>query len=167
MRSACNGTARALACAWRGTAPRRSAASSPPSRGGAAAGAGLPSLQDDRIDTVTAGLTAARGRLGGRRAPPPNRVQAAKRLNQDRWLGIDGICKRLGISSSTFYRCPALADWATPRTSYFHLLPVHSLSSGRECFQGRIGSSATYPELWNCVTEVLQAMMEQVSFVIS
>ena len=103
-------------------------------------GVGFRSLQDDHIDTTTAagefmfhvfsslaqferrliqerttaGLTAARarGRLGGRRpitASDP-RVQAAKRLNQDRSLGIDEICKTLGISRSTFYRYLALAD---------------------------------------------------------
>ena len=68
-----------------------------------------------RVSTA-AGLTAARarGRLGGRRpitgAGP--RVQAAKRLHQDRTLGIDDICKTLGISRSTFYRYLALTDAA-------------------------------------------------------
>ena len=38
------------------------------------------------------------------------RFKAAKRLNQDRSLGIDEICKTLGISRSTFYRYLALAD---------------------------------------------------------
>ena len=65
-------------------------------------------------ERTTAGLTAARarGHLGGRRpitASDP-RVQAAKRLNKDRSLGIDEICKTLGISRSTFYRYLALAD---------------------------------------------------------
>ena len=101
-------------------------------------GVGFRSLQDGHIDTTTAsgelmfhvfsslaqferrliqerttaGLSAARarGRLGGRRpitgADP--RVQAAKRLNQDRSLGIDEICQTLGISRSTFYRYLAI-----------------------------------------------------------
>ena len=103
-------------------------------------GVGFRSLQDGHIDTTTAagelmfhvfsslaqferrliqerttaGLTAARarGRLGGRRpiTGADARVQAAKRLNQDRSLGIDEICKTLGISRSTFYRYLALAD---------------------------------------------------------
>ena len=51
-------------------------------------------------------------RLGGR--PPITgtnpRLQAAKRLNQDRSLGIDEICETLRISRSTFYRYLALAD---------------------------------------------------------
>ena len=65
-------------------------------------------------ERTAAGLTAARarGRLGGRRpiigADP--RVAAAKRLHQDRSLGIDEICKTLGISRSTLYRYLALAD---------------------------------------------------------
>ena len=101
-------------------------------------GVGFRSLQDRHIDTTTAagelmfhvfsslaqferrliqerttaGLTVARarGRLGGRRpitgADPP--VQAAKRLNLSRSLGIDGICRTLRISRSTFYRYLAL-----------------------------------------------------------
>ena len=103
-------------------------------------GVGLRSLQDGHIDTTnaageimfhvfsslaqferrliqertTAGLTAARarGRRGGRRpvAGADPRVQAAKRLHQDRSLGIDEICKTLGMSRSTFYRYLALAD---------------------------------------------------------
>ena len=103
-------------------------------------GVGFRSLQDEHIDATTAagelmfhvfsslaqferrliqerttaGLTAARARggRGGRRpiagADPP--VQAAKRLYQDRSLGIDEICKTLGISRSTFCRHLALAD---------------------------------------------------------
>ena len=77
-------------------------------------GVGFRSLEDGHIDTTTAGLTVARarGRLGGRRpitgADP--RVQAAQRLNQDRSLGIDEICKTLGISRSTFYRYLALTN---------------------------------------------------------
>ena len=67
-------------------------------------------------ERTTAGLTAARacGRLGGRRpitgADP--RVAAAKRLHQDHTLGIDDICKTLGISRSTFYRYLAWPDAA-------------------------------------------------------
>ena len=63
-------------------------------------------------ERTTAGLTAARarGRQGGRRpitgADP--RVQASKRLNQDRSLGIDEICQTLRISRSTFHRCLAI-----------------------------------------------------------
>ena len=55
-------------------------------------------------------LLEARGRLGGRRpiTGADVRVQAAKRLNQDRSLGIDEICKTLGISRSTFYRYLAI-----------------------------------------------------------
>ena len=101
-------------------------------------GVGFRSLQDGYIDTTTAagelmfhvfsslaqferrliqerttaGLTAARGRLGGRRpmtgADP--RVAAAKRLHQDRNLEINEICQTLRISRSTFYRYLALAD---------------------------------------------------------
>ena len=65
-------------------------------------------------ERTTARLTAARapGRLGGR--PPITgtdpRVQAAKRLNQDRSLGINEICETLRISRSTFYRYLVLAD---------------------------------------------------------
>ena len=59
-------------------------------------------------ERTTAGLTAARarGRMGGRRpiTGADTRVQAAKRLNQDRSLGIDEMCQTLGISRSTFYR---------------------------------------------------------------
>ena len=105
-------------------------------------GVGFRSLRDGHIDTTTAtgelmfhlfsslaqferrliqerttaGLTAARvrGRLGGRRpitgADP--RVQAAKRLNQDRGLEIDEICQTLGISRPTFCRYLALPDAA-------------------------------------------------------
>ena len=65
-------------------------------------------------ERTTAGLSAARarGRLGGRRPIPGSdpRVQAANRLNQDRSLGIDEICRTLGISRSTFYRYLALDD---------------------------------------------------------
>ena len=101
-------------------------------------GVGFRLLQDGHIDTTTAagelmyhvfsslaqferrliqeraaaGLTAARarGRLRGRRpiAGADPRVQAAKRLNQDRSLGIDEICKTLGISRSSFYRYLAI-----------------------------------------------------------
>jgi len=50
--------------------------------------------------------------LGGR--PPITgtnpRLQATKRLNQDRSPGIDEICETLRISRSTFYRYLALAD---------------------------------------------------------
>ena len=102
-------------------------------------GVGFRSLQDGHIDTTaagelmfhvfsslaqferrliqertTAGLTAARarGRLGGRRPIPVSDpcVQAAKRLNQDRSLEVDEICRTLGISRSTFYRYIALAE---------------------------------------------------------
>ena len=101
-------------------------------------GVGFRSLQDGHIDKTTAagelmfhvfssltqfdrrliqertsaGLTAApaRGRQGG--LPPiagaGPRVQAAKRLNQDRSPGIDEICKTLNISRSTFYRYLAI-----------------------------------------------------------
>ena len=48
----------------------------------------------------------------GRFPPPDPRVQAAKRLNQDRNMGIDEICKTLGISRLTFFRYLALADAA-------------------------------------------------------
>ena len=101
-------------------------------------GVGFRSLKDGHIDTTTAagelmfhmfsslaqferrliqerttaGLTAARarGRLGGRRpiTGTDPRVAAAKRLNQNRTLGIDEICKTLGMSRSTFYRYLAI-----------------------------------------------------------
>ena len=62
----------------------------------------------------TAGLTGAgaRGRLGVRRQITGSdpRVQDVKRLNQDRSLGIDEICKTLGISRWTFCRYLALPD---------------------------------------------------------
>ena len=101
-------------------------------------GVGFRSLQDGHIDTTTAtgelmfhvfsslaqferrliqerttaGLTAARGRLSGRRpiTGTDPRVQAAKRLNQDRSLDVDEICQTLGISRSTFYRYLAIPD---------------------------------------------------------
>ena len=45
------------------------------------------------------------------RAENGTSIRAAdKRLNQDRSLGIDEICKTLGISRSTFYRYLAVAD---------------------------------------------------------
>ena len=105
-------------------------------------GIGFRSLQDGAIDTTTAsgelmfnifsslaqferrliqertqaGLAAARarGRLGGRKPISPNdpRVVTAKRLHRDRSLGIDQICKTLGISRPTFYRYLALSDVA-------------------------------------------------------
>ena len=101
-------------------------------------GVGFRSLQDGHIDTTTAagelmfhvfsslaqferrliqerttaGLSAARarGRLGGRRPIPASdpRVQAAKRLNKDRSLEVEEICRTLGISRSTFYRYLAI-----------------------------------------------------------
>ena len=63
-------------------------------------------------ERTTAGLRAARarGRQSGR--PPITgtdpRVQAAKRLNQDRSLRIDKICQTLRISRSTFCRYLAI-----------------------------------------------------------
>ena len=101
-------------------------------------GIGFRSLQDGAIDTTTAsgelmfnvfsslaqferrliqerttaGLAAARGRLGGRKPIRPDdlRVVSAKQLHKDRSLSIDQICETLGISRPTFYRYLALSD---------------------------------------------------------
>ena len=97
-------------------------------------GVGFRSLCDGAIDTTTAsgelvfnifssmaqferrliqertqaGLSAARarGRVGGRpRLSKKNsKVQAAKRMHQDKTLSIDSICAALKISRPTFYR---------------------------------------------------------------
>ena len=65
-------------------------------------------------ERTAAGLTAARARvrLGGRRqfTGADARVQAAKRLNRDRSLGIDEICETLGFTRSAFCRYLTLAD---------------------------------------------------------
>lgn len=65
-------------------------------------------------ERTTAGLAVARarGRLGRRPAitPAHPRVATAKRLDQDRSLNIDKICKTLGISRPTFYRHLELPD---------------------------------------------------------
>lgn len=101
-------------------------------------GVGFRSLCDGAIDTTTAsgelifnifssmaqferrliqertraGLTAARarGRLGGRPrvTATDSKVQAAKRMHQDKSLSIDEICKVLKISKPSLYRYLAM-----------------------------------------------------------
>jgi DNA invertase Pin-like site-specific DNA recombinase len=53
-----------------------------------------------------AGLAAARGRNGGRPRVTASeaKVVLAKKLNADKTLDIDDVCKSLRISRSTFYR---------------------------------------------------------------
>ena len=65
-------------------------------------------------ERTTAGLTTVspHGRLRGRLpfAGADTWIQAAKRLNQDCSLGINEICKTLGLSRPTFYHYLALAN---------------------------------------------------------
>ncbi len=53
-----------------------------------------------------AGLTAARarGRKGGRPKVDLSKIQAAKRMHQDKSLSIAEICKVMKISQPTLYR---------------------------------------------------------------
>jgi DNA invertase Pin-like site-specific DNA recombinase len=97
-------------------------------------GVGFKSICDGAIDTTTAsgelifniffslaqferrliqertraGLTAARarGKRGGRTSIPADdpKVRTAKRMHEDKSVGIDDICKTLRISRSTLYR---------------------------------------------------------------
>ena len=59
-------------------------------------------------ERTKAGLAAARdrGRHGGRPRVTASeaKVELAKKLNADKTLDIDDICKTLRISRSTFYR---------------------------------------------------------------
>ena len=59
-------------------------------------------------ERTKAGLASARasGRTGGRPIVDLDeaKVRAARRLHDDRTLGIDDICKTLNISRSTYYR---------------------------------------------------------------
>ena len=60
------------------------------------------------VTTGQAGLAAARarGRCGGRPKVTASdaKVVLAKKLNADKTLDIDDVCKTLRISRSTFYR---------------------------------------------------------------
>lgn len=95
-------------------------------------GVGFKSLCDGAIDTTTAsgelvfnifssmaqferrliqertqaGLSAARarGRKGGRPKVDTSRIQAAKKMHENKALSIDEICKVLKISKPTLYR---------------------------------------------------------------
>lgn len=95
-------------------------------------GVGFKSICDGAIDTTTAsgelvfnifssmaqferrliqertraGLLAARarGRKGGRPPVDATKIQAAKRMHQDKALSIDEICKVLKVSKPTLYR---------------------------------------------------------------
>ena len=95
-------------------------------------GVGFKSLCDGAIDTTTAsgelvfnifssmaqferrliqertqaGLLAARarGRKGGRPPVDSTKIQAARRMHQDKTLSIDEICKVLKVSKPTLYR---------------------------------------------------------------
>ncbi|WP_425324438.1 recombinase family protein [Legionella busanensis] len=95
-------------------------------------GVGFKSLCDGAIDTTTAsgelvfnifssmaqferrliqertqaGLSAARarGKKGGRPKVDTSKIQAAKRMHQDKALAIADICKVLNISKPTLYR---------------------------------------------------------------
>ena len=68
-------------------------------------------------ERTKAGLAAARarGRRGGR--PPLDadqaKVRAAKKLHGDKAITIDGICKTLNISRSTYYRYLSLGNGAS------------------------------------------------------
>lgn len=101
-------------------------------------GVGFKSLCDGAIDTTTAsgelvfnifssmaqferrliqertqaGLLAARarGRKGGRPPVDGTKIQAAKRMHQDKALSIDEICKVLKVSKPTLYRYLATAN---------------------------------------------------------
>lgn len=57
-------------------------------------------------ERTQAGLTAARarGRKGGRPKVDASKIQAAKRMHQDKAIPIDEICKVLNISKPTLYR---------------------------------------------------------------
>jgi DNA invertase Pin-like site-specific DNA recombinase len=100
-------------------------------------GVGFRSLQKGAIDTTTASgelifnifsalaqferrliqertnaglaVARARGRCGGRPRLEleEGKVLAAKKLAKDKSMSIDDICKTLGISRSTYYRCLA------------------------------------------------------------
>ena len=67
-------------------------------------------------ERTRAGLKAARarGKKGGRKpitADDP-RVKMAKRLNEDKSLAINDICKQMQISRTTFYRLLNVAEAA-------------------------------------------------------
>lgn len=57
-------------------------------------------------ERTQAGLSAARarGRKGGRPKVDESKIQAAKRMHQDKTLSIDKICKVLNVSKPTLYR---------------------------------------------------------------
>ncbi len=57
-------------------------------------------------ERTNAGLSAARarGRKGGRPRVDASKIQAAKKMHQDKTLSIDKICNVLKISKPTLYR---------------------------------------------------------------
>lgn len=57
-------------------------------------------------ERTQAGLNAARarGRKGGRPKVDVSKIQAAKRMHQDKTIPIDDICKVLKVSKPTLYR---------------------------------------------------------------
>lgn len=63
-------------------------------------------------ERTQAGLLAARarGRKGGRPPVDSTKIQAAKRMHQDKTLSIDEICKVLNVSKPTLYRYLATAS---------------------------------------------------------
>lgn len=57
-------------------------------------------------ERTRAGLVAARarGRMGGRPKVDLSKIQAAKKMHQDKTLSIEDICKVLKVSKPTLYR---------------------------------------------------------------
>lgn len=57
-------------------------------------------------ERTQAGLSAARarGRKGGRPKVHVSKIQAAKRMHQDKSMTLDDICSALNISRPTLYR---------------------------------------------------------------
>ena len=65
----------------------------------------LAEFERDLIrERTKAGLQAARGRKGGGKRKVDNRMPArAAELMQDRTLGINEICRVVGVDKTTFY----------------------------------------------------------------
>ncbi len=72
--------------------------------------------RDIMRERTMAGLAAARvrGRKGGRpRKLSKKQVEMAKKLMGDQSIPIDEICKTMGVSKATLYRCAHNLDLAT------------------------------------------------------